>query len=349
MSLTVILICAFISAAMLAFAIGAYAAGRIKLKRAVKPIEFYPPRGYSPIDVMNKYYTYNANPHDAINPIMLYWASRGFITIEEDCKRGLKLTKLKNLTPPDNIPNGKEGESVRKNYVTEKTYFDELFGGGKVFYTLAAPSSMQSANERFVKECKGDRLERRTKTTKKLSALVMLFAVLSVIIVSAINMARDNYALYIAMLFPTIALVLIRAIPSDGEGFEKMLKYPFIFVWGGAPFGAVLSFASPTARISLAVAYVVAVISVFISTRLEIKSDMDAEIYGRIAAFKRFLLEAEIDRLETLIEENPNYYFDILPYCYILKITKKLKPKFERITTDGPSWYLGSLRDTLMF
>lgn len=349
MNLVVILVCAFISTAMLSFAVGAYATGKLKLKRALKPIEFYPPRGYSPIDVMNIYYTYNANPHDGINPLMLYWASRGFITIEEDCKRGLKLTKLKNIEPPENIPGGEEGKSVRQNFITEKTYFNMLFSDGPIFYTLAASSSMQSTNERFVKECKGNRLERRTKTTKKLSALIMLFAVLSVVIVTIINMAREQNGLYMTMLFPTIALVLIRAIPSDGEGFEKMLKYPFIFVWGGAPFGAALAFASPTGRVTLAVAVVAAAIAVIISTRLEIKSDMDAEIYGRIAAFKRFLLEAEIDRLETLIEENPNYYFDILPYCYILKITKKLKPKFERITTDGPSWYLGSLRDTLMF
>ena len=53
--------------------------------------------------------------------------------------------------------------------------------------------------------------------------------------------------------------------------------------------------------------------------------------------------------METLIEDNPDYWFDILPYCYVLKITEKLKPKFDRIAMDGPSWYLGELRDTLMF
>ena len=348
MNLTLILVCGLISIATLGFAVGAYAAGKIKLKRAVQPIEFYPPRGFSPIDVMNKYYTYNADPHNAINPLMLYWASRGYITIEEDCKRGLKLTKLKSLTPPDNIPIGKEGNSIRDNYRYEKTLFDAMFSEGNVYYTLAARASMKTVNETYIKSCKESAVSNKTKITKLLSMLILLFAVFSVIIVTIINKVHDGSDMYIIMLFPTIALLLFRAIPEE-DFFTKILKYPFIFVWGGAPFGAAMALASPTARITLAVALAASLVSVVLSLRLEIKSDEDVAVYGRIAAFKRFLLEAEVDRLETLIEDNPNYYYDILPYCYILKITKKLKPKFERITTDGPSWYLGSLRDTLMF
>ena len=347
MSFTMVLVCFVISAAVLAFAIGAYAAGKIKLKRAIKPIEFYPPRGYSPIDVMNKYFTYNADPHSVINPLMLYWASRGFITIEEDCKRGLKLTKLKDLEPPE-IPIGEESESVRKNYETEKTYFDALFQFDKVFYTLAAPASMKKVNETFTESCKKNAIESRTNITQFLSPLVLFLGVLSLAIVSLINLTKSHEDIYITMLFPIIGLVLIKAIPF-GDPMGNMIKYPFITVWGGAPFVVVLAFAAPMSRATLAVAFVASLISVILSLRLEIKSNKDVEMYGRIAAFKRFLLDAEIDRLETLIEDNPNYYFDILPYCYILKITKKLKPKFERITTDGPSWYLGSLRDTLMF
>ena len=49
-------------------------------------MEYYPPRGYSPIDVQLKYYSHAADPHALFNPLMLYWAENGFITIEEDCK-----------------------------------------------------------------------------------------------------------------------------------------------------------------------------------------------------------------------------------------------------------------------
>ena len=348
MSFAMVLVCYIISAVTLVFAVVAYAAGKIKLKRSVKPIEFYPPRGYSPIDVMNKYYTHTANPHSVINPLMLYWASRGYITLEEDCKRGLKLTKLKNLEPPDNMPTGEEDEAIRQNFKIEKKYFDELFSFGSVFYTLAAPAEMKKVNETFTDSCKKNARESKSKMTQFLSPLALFFAIFSIAIVSLINLTKTHEDIFITMLFPIIGLALIKAIPH-GDPIGDMIKYPFITVWGGAPFAVVLAFVSPESRATLIVAFVASLISVILSLRLDVKSDKDAEVYGRIEAFKRFLLEAEVDRLETLIEDNPNYYFDILPYCYILKITKKLKPKFERITTDGPSWYLGSLRDTLMF
>ncbi|MDE6200644.1 MAG: DUF2207 domain-containing protein [Clostridiales bacterium] len=341
------IICIIISAATVVFAVTPYIIGKVKLKRAMQPLEFYPPRGYSPIDVMSKYCSYNTNPRSALNPLMLYWASRGFITIEEDCKRGLKLTKLKELTPPD-VAESEMTNQMKNNFKIEKELFDGLFEGGIELYTLAAPTSLQTTNNDFVKKCKEKAYKRRTKNTKLYSALTLMSAVVSLILVTIINGVTLGGQHYIAMLFPIVAVILFKAIPNE-DSLTTIIKYPFICVWGGAPLGMVLALSSPDGVITICVAVVASLITVWFSMRIDIRSDRDVRIYGRICAFKQFLLDAEKDRLETLIEENPNYYFDILPYCYILNITKKLKEKFDNITTDGPSWYLGELRDTLMF
>ena len=97
MNIAAYVICALLAFATIVFPIGAIIAGKIKLHRALKPIEYYPPRGFSPIDVLIEYYGFRANTHALLNPLMLYWADCGFITIEEDCKRGLKLTKLRDI------------------------------------------------------------------------------------------------------------------------------------------------------------------------------------------------------------------------------------------------------------
>ncbi len=347
MKLWQFLACIIISSAAVLFAAIPYIIGKVKLKRAVRALEFYPPRGYSPIDVMSKYCSYNSNPRMALNPLMLYWASRGFITIEEDCKRGLKLTKLKELTPPE-VAEGVMTNQMKNNFKIEKELFDGLFEGGIELYTLAAPASLQTTNTDFVKKCKQKAYKRRTGKTKLFSALTLASAVLSLILVTVINAATIGGAEYMAMLFPIIALVLFKAIPNE-DSLTTIIKYPFICVWGGVPLTMVLTFSPTDGMITLLVGVVASLVTVWLSMRIDIRSDKDANIYGRICAFKQFLLEAEKDQLETLIEENPNYYYDILPYCYILNITKKLKEKFDKITTDGPSWYLGELRDTLMF
>ena len=40
---------------------------------------------------------------------------------------------------------------------------------------------------------------------------------------------------------------------------------------------------------------------------------------------------AEKNQLEMLVEQNPNYYYDILPYAYVLNVSKKWIKKFENI------------------
>lgn len=348
MKFWVFVVCISISACALLSAVIPLIVGKVKLKRSLRPIEFYPPRGYSPIDVMHKYNSHRLVARSIINPLMLYWASRGFITIEEDCKRGLKLTKLKELTPPE-VDESEMTNQMKNNFKIEKELFDGLFEASIELYTLAAPASLKNVHKKFIDSCKQKAKKRRTQKTDWLSGLSLVWAELSIIAITLINyVVYDGGGIYAIMLFPIIAVILVKAIPNE-EPIEVMIKYPFICVWGGAPLAVALSFVPFDSAITIGIGMAAAVITVLLSSHIDIRSDRDIEIYGRISAFKQFLLDAEKDQLETLIEENPNYYYDILPYCYILKITKKLKEKFDNITTDGPSWYLGELRDTLMF
>ena len=62
---------------------------------------------------------------------------------------------------------------------------------------------------------------------------------------------------------------------------------------------------------------------------------------GKIKGFKQFLTLAEKPKLEELVEENPSYFYDILPYTYVLGVSKKWISKFDDIVTSPPSWYIG--------
>lgn len=63
------------------------------------------------------------------------------------------------------------------------------------------------------------------------------------------------------------------------------------------------------------------------------------EMLGQIQGFKTFLETAEKEKLESLVEENPNYFYDILPYTYVLGVSRKWINKFETILLQEPSWY----------
>ena len=63
------------------------------------------------------------------------------------------------------------------------------------------------------------------------------------------------------------------------------------------------------------------------------------EILGKLRGFKNFLETAEKDKLESLVMQNPNYFYDILPYTYVLDVSDTWIKKFETISLQAPSWY----------
>ena len=121
-------------------------------------------------------------------------------------------------------------------------------------------------------------------------------------------------------------------------------------MFGGVPLTVLIYSLPLEVAILFLCAFAVSVVNIFIlNGKIDIRSDRQLKYYARICGFKKFLLLAEVEQIEKLVEEDPRYYFNVLPYCYVLKITGKLKPKFDRIALDGPAWYLGELRETLMF
>ena len=40
-----------------------------------------------------------------------------------------------------------------------------------------------------------------------------------------------------------------------------------------------------------------------------------------------------------MVLQYPNYFYDILPYTYVLGISNKWIKKFEQISLEPPSWY----------
>ena len=354
MSFGMFITCIVLVSASVIFSVVPIIIGKLRLKRATRPVEYYPPRGYSPVDVLQKYYGKAADAHDLFNPIMLYWAECGYITIEEDCKRGLKITRLKN--PEFNKKRDYGEASELDNYKLEKDLFYSIFAGGDVFYTLTAHERHKDNFTKFMDDAqKGARevsASRQDPLTKKLTIATCIIA-MAVLIAITIAAGIDLGPMTMVMIFPIVGVVMskfaVPAMTKEDRKFKPLIVL-FFAVWSATPFIAVIYSATTEYIIVLALAALSAAFTMHVtSPRIDIRTQSDAAIYGRIDSFKRFLVEAELDKLETLVEEDPDYFYDVLPYCYVLKITEKMKPKFDRIDMDGPSWYLGDLRDTLMF
>ena len=82
----------------------------------------------------------------------------------------------------------------------------------------------------------------------------------------------------------------------------------------------------------------------FIMTR---RSKFGEEIKADVEGFKKFLVTVEKNKLEELVEEMPNYFYTILPYTYVLNISKKWIEKFEDIKTVDTKAITYSMMDSI--
>ena len=108
------------------------------------------------------------------------------------------------------------------------------------------------------------------------------------------------------------------------------------------------SFSTFEEFVCFGIGVIIAFISFVFSFFIRQRTDKGHEIKQRINGFKIFLETAEKERLEALVNENPKYFYDILPYAYVLGVSDKWIKKFEGIAIEPPTWYIGGNYNTIM-
>ena len=89
------------------------------------------------------------------------------------------------------------------------------------------------------------------------------------------------------------------------------------------------------------VGIIICIISFVFSFFIRKRTDEAVDILGKINGFKNFLETAEKDKLEALVDDDPAYFYNILPYAYVLGVSDKWMKKFESIAVEPPEWYYG--------
>lgn len=63
--------------------------------------------------------------------------------------------------------------------------------------------------------------------------------------------------------------------------------------------------------------------------------------YEKMRGFRKFVLTAELSRIEMLLKDYPDYYNDIIPYCLVMGISKKVEKRFAPLQLALPEWANG--------
>ncbi|MCQ2288965.1 MAG: DUF2207 domain-containing protein [Muribaculaceae bacterium] len=63
------------------------------------------------------------------------------------------------------------------------------------------------------------------------------------------------------------------------------------------------------------------------------------ELMGQLQGLRTFIETAEQDRLKMLVDEDPQYFYEILPYAIAFGLSDKWVSQFEHIAIEQPEWY----------
>ncbi len=307
-----------------------------KGRKAVITPEFYPPKGYNPIDVAKAYRGYVKSKDFA--SLVLYWASKGYVElIPRREGKAFTIKKLKEM---------EKSVAGNGNYIgnrREKAYFDALFAKSDVYDTEYASSTILNSKLRTAI----DNLYEIDSTTKKKTRLfkwtIQILAILPMLFFIIWNISIDTscFFLLFIFLFPLIALMVFIHVKM-GWGLI-WFKVIWCAGFGIAPFYFMKNFMMLTFDI-YNIFWLSAVILVLGSLAVKlvrVYSPEYASVRGKILGFKNFLVKVEVDKLERLIYDDPNYYLNILPFCYVFGITRAMEKKFASLRVELPEYVRG--------
>lgn len=183
----------------------------------------------------------------------------------------------------------------------------------------------------------------KSSLNKKIFIILMIIASYCLITIPPIFTYGDQETLIFALVFPGIGFTaLLGMLFGDTPISVKIFGLFWGLGFGGMPW-LVMVLPALMQDMSYLICYIIGLLCIsgmiLVIKYLPKRTKYGNEMLGKLEGFKNFLETVEKEKLESLVMENPNYFYDILPYTYVLGVSDKWIKKFESISLQAPSWY----------
>lgn len=306
--------------------------------KIVKTVEFYPPEGMTPAEI-GYIIDGKVDANDIIS-LMIYFAEKGYISIKE-CEDGdFELSKLK--------PIGEE----EKNFV--KTFFHAIFEQSDTVSLRHLPADFGEMYLTVISMLKdyytGERrlYTRKSFVSRMIGAVLMLLPVVGGYLLSVLMSFAYIFAAGVVILLLFLLpgeYLLLRTFDKKDFYRKGKLILMFTLSMGLIIVGTLISAAGSTVLTETALTGVAMIASTLVTllfvVLMKARTKQSAVWQGKILGFRDFIEKAELEKLKLLAEENPSYFYHIMPYAYVMGLSDVWAKNFETIPTHAPDWYSG--------
>ncbi|MDR0852567.1 MAG: DUF2207 domain-containing protein [Clostridiales Family XIII bacterium] len=314
--------------------------------RLVDPVEFYPPDNLNPAAI--GYLIDGKVDNKDLLAMILFWASKGYLTIEE--KEAGKFLLHRTQADISDI-----------DLVTWRL-FDALFrrrdtvdiSKPNIYLMQALRQARWELKEDYDKSTGGlfSKLSRRLRVIGVFFAVIPLLGyliwspLLSTALVGPSVVGRSIMIFFMTLLAGGIVNLIMKfRIISKLKFRLLVVLIPFISSISSALYWFPRRIASgelgPSDFLLPFAAFLSTALCLFLAYHLYKGTDYYTILLGRIKGFKNFLKTAEMDRLKVLFDDDPAYFYNILPYAWVFGLSDKWSEKFKSLAKDPPIWYLG--------
>ena len=340
----------------------------------IETTEFYPPEEFNSLDIGFLYHG-KAEAKD-VTSLLIYLANKGYIKItESDNKAFLSdendfiITKLKDYDGTnenekmfleglftEDVADYSKVDEVRKlaekNGIKIKNYEITELGTKKIERLTVTKSDLydkfyvtlnkicRNVNS---KENKQLIFEKNSINKNILLIIMAIISFLTIVYIPLLDFGKTSQIFFTLFVFSFLIISFVGVIIPKMPIIIRIACFVFLIPYSNA----MLSFTEFTIilkeDIYYHLAFLLGVLCIFgiiyIIKILPKRTKYGREMLGRINGFKKFLEVAEKEKLEAMVMENPNYFYDILPFSYVLDISDKWIEKFESISLQAPDWY----------
>lgn len=329
------IICGFIALAVMALW---YKYGRDA--KVVKTVEFEPPE-----DITSAELGYIIDGHvdqKDIVSLLFYFAQQGYLDIRQEDKQEFTVIKKKELPPGS------------KRY--EFAFFNGLFKGRNEVRLSELSGSFYDTSQLTGEliesefESKGKRIFPSGVSFSRVAvSLLNIFGFGVIGLLSFFAFRRLWLLIGLGVIFTVFVLGMFFGIQAQDK-YHSYTKKKTLLVnaisLGTMAISMIAMFFTVKIyfdKIILAVLVLAMMGTSYFSFRfMQSRTRYGTELFGKILGFKEFIRIAEKDRLEKMVESNPEYFYNVLPYAYVMGLSKKWCKKFEGITMEPPTWWIGS-------
>lgn len=306
----------------------------------VIPVNFYPPKGMNSAEAG---YVVDLQVSDTdITSLIFYWADRGYLKIHEIDKE-YSFEKIR------------DADGLMADY--EQKLFNRMFSYGiegfvnkkqlRSFYR-----DVKTAKKSIQKKYTGEKnlALKSAEGMRKFFSNVSLLPLFFYMILSNYETYQELFSVFISCIIMVpmfiMAQRMIRSMTDQnaGEVRSKMIVVVdsfFVLLF--------LSISVIASRAQLNIMFFISALSCLVMLVLSKGIHKDTKyretLLAPLLGFKDFIKLVEKDKLEMLLEEDPEYYYHVLPFAQVLHVSNIWINKFKDIAIPQPEWYVGERLD----